>query len=491
MTRAFPDLPSHAASWSGARVSWIACGATLLFAAIILAHAALLPGGRWDGDEYLLVAKLREHGIGYALRRLYGWSPRPFSEVTLWAYAGLVLATGRQLIIPFLAALWSVLVGAGILAFWSPRRDERWWRLVLASGVPALLLLVYSPKEMFFWPMAAAPYLLAMTGAVVLTFRLVAGRATTARERLVCGGALALAAGSSETGLFFALGFAITLALLDLAARWRQPARMLADGLWYLLPLALSGPLVVLLLVFRVPVATPQTPDPTYHFRLWPSLRATVHDLWRESMGAVPFVPGPSFGQFVAICALCFAGLWLCLQAAVLGRASRRHMLALAAGASASIFGSVAAAFYEYGMPCCQRHYAFRQGMLVLLLLALARLAGLLLPRPATWLARLLGPPLLLAAAGVLLATRLPALVHDVRLLGTDRLVSARNWALPRDPAVPLVFRLPPRGEVLTGLDWSPGHYANDESAPWFVRAMLQFYRHSQGDMIATPAPDP
>ena len=187
-------LPLAAAEPRGRRrpalATWVAGLASSLLGGIVLLHAALIPGGRWDGDEYFNFAMLREIGWGFAWRRLYQWSPRPVSEAALWLYDGAVTLAGAPLVAPFLALLWAALIGGGVLALWRPRAPGAPWRLAVALAVPAAMLLVRPINEMFYWPMAAAPYLLALAGIVVLTFRLVAGRTATRRDRTICALAL-------------------------------------------------------------------------------------------------------------------------------------------------------------------------------------------------------------------------------------------------------------------------------------------------------------
>jgi len=453
---------------------WVAGLASVLFAAIVLAHAALLPRGRWDGDEYLNFAGLRDQGFGFAWRRLYQWSPRPFSEAALWAYDGAVTLAGTPLVAPFLALLWLALVGGGVLALWHPRAPGAPWRLTVALCVPAMGLLASLVTEMFYWPMAAAPYLLSTSGIVVATFRLLADHPTTRRARWVCGLALVLAAGSSETGLFFVLGFS---AILVLAER-----RFAA---WYALPLLLAALLLAEPFAFRVATATqPLVPDQTYFHRLLPSALGALHDIPGELFGE-PFVPGPGPLWFSVGAALLFLGFCLCLRSGLPDPVPWRYLLALAGGILASALGSMIAALYQYGLLCCGRHYTFRHGLLVLLLLVAGRAAARL-KLPAQMCPRIVGPLLLMAAASVGLSPRLPGLIGDVGLLRADMRASAANWATLRDPATAPVFYLPARGAVVTGLDWLPGHYTKDD-APWFVAAMLTYFGRMEVDVVPAP----
>ena len=154
---------------------WAAAAASAVMAGIVLLHAGWTPGGSWDADEYYNFALERVHGWRYAWERLYLWSPRPLSEAVLWLYDGAVTAVGAPLIAPFLLLLWAGLVAAAVVALWRPGIPGSPWRLAAALGVVAMFLLGHAINEMFYWPMGVAPYLLAITGIVVVTFRLIAG----------------------------------------------------------------------------------------------------------------------------------------------------------------------------------------------------------------------------------------------------------------------------------------------------------------------------
>lgn len=473
---------------------WAAAGASAVMAAIVLLHAGLTPGGSWDGDEYYNFALERVLGWRYVWHRLYAVSPRPLSEAVLWLYDGAVTAVGAPLVAPFLLLLWTVLVAGAVLALWRPGDPGKAWRVAAALGLVAMFLLGHAVREMFYWPFGAAPYLLAMTGIVVVTFRLIAGPVRTRRDRTICALALLVAAGSSETGQFFVVGCTATLAVTALPGWFAASAGDARQAPWYLLPLLAALALLGVMLTFRVPGATAGlTADPTYFHRFLPSVREALGTLPAELFGRDPYYPAPGSRQIIVADVLLFLGLTGCLRAGLAGTPPpRRQLLALASGVVASVVGSLAAAYYRFGMLCCQRHHTFRLCLVVVLIVVLARFAGQLSRRSASGLLSSLGGPVcLVAAASILLMVRLPAAVGDYRLLGADARATRANWAALRDPAPTMRFHLPVHGAVIEGFAWQPGPMTSDLAKSWFQAGVLLYFGKSGGDVVETPASAP
>lgn len=299
---------------------WAAAGASAVMAAIVLLHAGLTPGGSWDGDEYYNFALERVLGWRYVWHRLYAVSPRPLSEAVLWLYDGAVTAVGAPLVAPFLLLLWTVLVAGAVLALWRPGDPGKAWRVAAALGLVAMFLLGHAVREMFYWPFGAAPYLLAMTGIVVVTFRLIAGPVRTRRDRTICALALLVAAGSSETGQFFVVGCTATLAVTALPGWFAASAGDARQAPWYLLPLLAALALLGVMLTFRVPGATAGlTADPTYFHRFLPSVHEALGTLPAELFGRDPYYPAPGSRQIIVADVLLFLGLTGCLRAGLAG----------------------------------------------------------------------------------------------------------------------------------------------------------------------------
>ena len=109
----------HGATGRQGRVAVLAVA--LAAAAAILAHALLLPLGAWRPDEYFQFAQHDRQGWAEVSHRIFGWSPRPISEILLFLYSRLVAWQDGPGIVPSLAAAW-----AGTLAV-----------LLVAAPIPA------------------------------------------------------------------------------------------------------------------------------------------------------------------------------------------------------------------------------------------------------------------------------------------------------------------------------------------------------------------
>ncbi len=480
---------TESAGWAGAR--WLAAGTAVFMAAVLALHAALLPGGRWDGDEYFDFSMLRLLGWHFIWLRFYDWSPRPVSELALWLYDGAVTLHHGPLIAPFLALLWSILIGATAAAIWRPRMLGAPWRLAVALSVLAMFLLGHVVNEMFYWPQASAPYLLALAGMAVTALRLIGGHRQTRRDRLILGSALLLAAWSSETGQLFTLGCCGVLLLAGLPDLLRRPAAAVRDQAWFLLPLAGALAMVFILVFFRVTKATAGLdPASPYFHHLGPSLLGTLHSLQAEFVDSDPYRPDPGpYGKLVTY-SLLFAGLLASLRAGNLGRAlTGRYALALLGGILLSAFGSILAAHFQFGVLCCERHHTFRQCLVVLLVLVLAAIAARFGRTDAPW-PRIAGPLCLVAATLISLSTRLPQLINDYGILRTDIQMTAQNWAAEREPGTSMVFHMPVHGQVLEGLAWTPGPVTRDGPGPFYYSAMLRYFGKLTGEVVATPPPE-
>ena len=76
-------------TWS--RRAWVLACAMCI--ALWLAYLGLVPLGHWQADEYQTFGSLQDSVYDFVRWRVSSWSPRPLSEIFIYAYGRLVQAT--------------------------------------------------------------------------------------------------------------------------------------------------------------------------------------------------------------------------------------------------------------------------------------------------------------------------------------------------------------------------------------------------------------
>jgi hypothetical protein len=480
-------LPAHRGDMSavptrfGRVLAWVAL---LLACATILAHAGLIFGGHWDGDEFFNVGHYRQVGLQFLFFRIETWDPwRSLAEVSLYLYFLVAQAAHAQLIAPYLAVLWATLIGAAVASIWRRDSSVPLYRLNVALCVVAMFLLGHKINEMFYWPMAAAPYVQSLAALTAATFLILNGDIGHSSGRLIAGIALSLAVLSAETGLFFVIGLAAALCVLELPGIGPGGVLRLKRAGWYLVPFGLSVAELAFTFVLRIGKTTQGIgPNEVYFHHAWPSLLATLQTLPNELAWSDPASFAASLVLKLLIL-LGFYGLWSCVPAA----APRwRHLLALAAGLASAMVLVIFASFYQYSTWGFERHRTFLQCMLVLLLLVVGR--GLATAwRMPIGVAGALGPLSLIAAMVIGLAPRLPGIVSDYALLPEIRDARFQTWNSGMKSGPDMRFVLPPHGHVLEGMVWQTGHFSvrpAEQNTPWYVPGLLNCFGKDSVDIV-------
>ncbi|MBS0558735.1 MAG: hypothetical protein JSR21_01660 [Proteobacteria bacterium] len=411
--------------------------------AVLAAYAALLPAGKWQGDDYLAAWFVGARGWRILLDRIGGWSPRPLAEILSCLYFAASDALDRPLIAPFLAFLWAGVLGTVALA---ARAAGLRAPLGLAALWFALALLPARPGEMFYWPMGAVAYLPCWAGLAAAT----ALHLGDARRRgAALAAALAAAALSAEIGALTALLYAV------LAAAAATSDRSMRPRLRLLLP-ALCGAAVCLAVLRGRMQGMGEVMDRASGLAGdWPaSIRAAAPAFAREAAG----IEGLPLAAGIAVKLAVLAGL---PPDARLDPPARRLAAVWAVALLIGAGASVALAFHQFGTLCCGRHAALRQGMVLLALAALGAAFGFAALPAAP---RRIGLAVALAA---LLAVRAAPLAAEWRALPAVAEARWRTWGSGLGPGEAMTLTLAPPGGVTNADSLPPGTYARSTDQPF------------------------
>ncbi len=437
--------------------------AIVLTTAILVAHAALLPEGHWQADDFICAAFARDFGLRYLWRaRIDGWSPRPFSELPLYVFSRLAAARREPFTVPFLGLLWLTLLASTLVT--SRRRPAMALRILIGLATACMFLLGHPVAEMFFWPAGAVAYLTTLAASSLALFLLVDGRAASRSGAVALSASLTICAASSEAGALAAvpLTFAVAASLSH-----RHRALLLP-------PLVMAGFVCWTLAHNRLaPAGAAAQPAPLHH--VVQSLRGVPGTLLDDMR---PLWPSR----------LLFAlGLRWCWTRAARGARPPAVLVRFAAALVVAASATIAASYFQTGTLCCERHDTLRQDWLILALAGLA-IWSTRWP-PGQGIARL-GPAALLVACLLGVAPRLPAIIGDFRLMHTIVAVDRGNWRAGRDASTPaMVFQLPPPAAIAGAVLIPPGRYAEPTTA-WFAHGIMDFFG-KRSITIRPPAASP
>lgn len=491
-------LTSGGASAASAlsRLAVALAGAAIL--AVILLYAGLVPHASWKTDEYETVRLFRDGGWPAVWTRILEWSPRPVSEALLYGYARAVLATGRPLVVPFLALLWAVTLAAALAPF-AARRMENGTRAggaILALALFALVLSAPETHEVFLWPQGSVAYMPTLAGLLLL-FGIAGFSTGDPRAGLAAGGALLLMALSSEVGTVFAILFAPGALAARALLRWRagEGVRPRAGDGALLVPLLAAGGVLALMVGGRVGAPSELMGDPAVARQLVPSLEAALDVMPRDAAGSAGAVSGAA-GPVLSL--LARALLFLAAGALALrgiGGTRGRNLALLAAFALAAVGasgGTLFGSLYQFGTPCCGRHELMREAFFVVAIAAAGLAAGGLARWRLPTLARRAPPlhavlPVLALAVLLSHAFRVSALDWHYANYGLLLETHERNWRSGTAEGPAMVWH--PTGGGLLGPIWTPpGAFARDGETPEPVRLILDFFGKER---IEIRPPDP
>ena len=463
---------------------------------IATSFALLIPLAQW-ADEYFIFTQYRQAGLTAFADRILHWSPRPASELVLFAYGSVTTWLKRPLVTEIEILCWGSLAAGLILV--PLRRAWRDGSLGATTPMVGLLLfcafLVGHPvSEVFFWPAASIPYVMTLASVSVVFWLLYFDTVRTRRDRLLLATVLTIAAFSSEVGAFFVAPFTVLLIAMGLGAADRE------RGAWWgiRVPVALIVPLLAACLVFWLLAhgrleATHELPgqgNPLIRHHLLAALEAAPGPFLRQ----LAFGPA-HWGTSLATRILIFLGLLLAFAgdghgAAKNGAATRfgpAGLLACAAALLFAAFATVFGAFYQFGTECCQRHSTMRECYTWLALAALAAAAAMIVTSRRPPLRHLspgrlclpvtvLGLGLILAGVGTAFLTERRALGQEYRSYDLTWRIDAANWRSGMSPGPAMVFIKRPGQPIVGGNITSVGHYRRGPDSASIPQRILMYF---------------
>ena len=275
--------------------------------------------------------------------------------------------------------------------------------------------------------------------------------------------ALSLGAGSVEVGAFLALCTAPGLLLV--ARHGAGGSARLRIGA-ALAPLLSALAVMLLLLSGRV----------ARGHEMFGSAALSHHlgrDLWLAAGQSISELLHPEGGSILAAASvklLVFLGVRSCLARAWPQPPPRAPIIALLVGMAATVFLSIAGAYYNFGTLCCERHATYRQALFLLMAAASAGLA-----RPAR--VRAHGPALLALAVLIYMPSRLPAIRTEYSLAHARgaawKAIFRSGW---QPGPAPIDFIIAPAGPLFSYVMFLPGDYRRTPDTPSYILGPMLFF---------------
>jgi len=452
--------------------------ATVVAGLSIAVFAALIPLAHWHSDEFLTFNLYRADGVRFSWQRLTTWSPRPISEVLLYAYSKVVESTGSPWMPEFVALVWAgsaLIVSAPVVQ--SVRRGGS---AIAAAAVACVLtaLCIAGPEngQVLYWCQAAVAYLPLLALLIFVALRVVLGLEDIHMPSWTLVTALLVGAFVVEVGAMFSVAF--TLVLLGESLVHGRPDRL---RLAQRLALPFGGAVVVLMLLWtgRVAANSEQLGDLRVIHRLGPSVVLAAARFPREFV----LLPGIalSAGNVMVLFGskLLFAVACVCLfrSRLVAHPPSSRLLSVLAIVATSTGFVQLVGSYYQFGSQCCERGATIREALAYLPVLGVAGAMSARVERFVPEGLRSAAPYALAIALIAPMRAAWPALHHDYAWYQEIAGLGSRIWTAARQPDEELRFRLGEQAraaDVMAG--YQPGRF-EENSRNAGAEMMRQYFR--------------
>lgn len=368
--------------------------------------------------------------------------------------------------------------------------------LILGAALFCLLLVGHPVSEYFYWPQSSVAYIPATACILVAMWLLLLSDLRSAKARWAFATSLVIAALSAEVGAM--LVFVFCSLALGLAAL--QKARLGASRFIGGQVVLLSGPFIAAVFVMLIIWLTRFEDqneifgDPGVAHRILPSLTNALSALVRESLSI------DGIGASVSSLIMGFATktLFVLASYAIL-RTIRRNQTPdavyqqwaglFALACISTVFLTLAAAYYQFGLVCCQRHGTFRQ---VLVFISLMAVAGYVAFKRSSCQANQSQQPV---HAGVVVALMLAVAIPGSLSVGdvladyrdfAHRLnVAATNWKSGVADTATASYVTLPQGRIVGGLILPEGAIYEGSRASGSASSVVKFYRKSIMTFVA------
>lgn len=437
-----------------------------------LAYLGLIPLGHWQADEYQTFGSLHGSVYDFVRWRVFSWSPRPLSEIFIYAYGRLVQALGQPMVVAALLPCW-MLLGAAALFPALRRREHRRWALVPLAMLP-MFLLGHPVADLFYWPMAALAYIPTLAGILlVLSANECLDSSRTSRW-IVIGLALVVAASCSEVGALFVLAFVTCWACAGLIAHGseKRVAFLTALGL----PALIAALLLLKLADVRIGYSGEVFGDAGIAHHWTDALVKTVPRTMRDWIALDPSRANDRSIVLGLMTKVLFAIGAYRLAGRDVDGPRQRMRFAIALAALGMVPATIFAAYYQFGSPCCERHAIFRQCMVYIGLAAAASWTAGWRTRhgqkrdPRPWL----GPACLLGSLLVAASTSIGKIAHDYGAYGVIAASHEATWRSGKS-ASRVVTLTPVAGARIVGNDPELATGVLHMDGPW-TRAVLSYF---------------
>jgi hypothetical protein len=464
---------------------------------LIALHFGLVGIGNWAVDEFIVITSYRANGWAVFVDRLITWSPRPISELLIWAYACLVNWQHKPFIGFFLALLWLTLILAPLISFLQIRqpifkhsRGSILFLYIFAFALIGFFLLGHNPGELFYWPIGAAAYLTTLSAIMVCFFQTALSLTESHAGHVITSLSLIFAAGSSETGAFFAVVFGC-LSLIGMGVDTFRGSFSQRTIFWCLIPVIVGIGVFGLLVENRARNQGAALAAAELH-NLHLSLKAALGQTIKEYLvtGQRLSTRGVILALLLKVCF--FLGVRYCWVSTGVRPPRKQVLLVFALSIIATTYFSIAASYYAYGEATNDRHHELRQCLIILLITIVALFSChyhflAFEIRRAQWL----GIGFVFVTLALVVPQRFSALKHDYRNYSVCVENRSKSWKSGLSDGDTMIWYSTPPGRIVKAYLVEPGTYDLESNPPARVTPLMHFFQKQHLEIRAAVGSNP